>query len=94
VEEKPKDFFEIAVQNIVEYGDTDIFPFPIENHILHDRRDEIIKLLQEAYSFFKERFVQYPPFHIRALVPVGPAGFRWATQQDPFWNAFLLASTL
>lgn len=92
--QKAKSFFDAAVQNIVEYGDTDIFPFPIENHILHDRKAEVIKLLQEAYSFFDKHLVQYPPSHIRTLVPVGTTGFRWATQQDPFWNAFLLGSTL
>lgn len=91
---KPKGVFEVAVQNIVEYGDTDIFPFPIENHILHDRTQAVIKLLQEAYSHFDKEIVQFPPFHIRTLVPVGTMGFRWATQQDPFWNAFLLACVL
>ncbi len=89
-----KEFFEAAVQNIVNFGDTDIFPFPIENHIIYDQRDEFAKLLRKSYSQFKECFVLHPPNHINTLSPVGLNGFRWATQQDPFWNAFLLGVTL
>lgn len=90
----PKAIFEIAVQNIVEYGDTDIFPFPIENHILYDKKIEIIQLLRQAHSHFTKCFAQFRPHHIRTFSPVGNTGFRWATQQDPFWNAFLLGTTL
>ena len=89
-----KPFFDAAVDNIVGFGDTDIFPFPIENHILHDKKDDVVKLLRKAYSFFDDCFVQHPPSHVRTLAPVGTAAFRWATQQDPFWNAFLLGTTL
>jgi len=90
----PKMAFELAVQNIVEYGDTDIFPFPIETYVLYDKKDEVVKLLRQAYSYFQQCFEQHRPSHIRTLVPIGVSGFRWATQQDPFWNAFLLGSTI
>lgn len=90
----PKIYFEKAVQNVVRYGDTDIFPFPIENHILFDRQKEVVALLRQAYSYFDKCFIQFPPSNISTLSPVGPTGFRWATQQDPFWNAFLLGITL
>src|ERR1700688_1595631 len=89
-----KTFFNAAIRNIVEYGDTDIFPFPIENHILHDKRKEVSDLLRKARSYFKKCFVSYPPSHINTLAPVSTTGFRSATQQDPFWNAFLLGSCL
>ena len=39
-----KDFFAFAIDNISKYGDTDIFPFPIENHIFYDKKEETIKL--------------------------------------------------
>src|ERR1700741_1348752 len=94
MDQKAKLFFETAIQNIVEFGDTDIFPFPIENHILFDKKNDVAALLRRARSFFKKCFVQYPPSHIRTLSPVGVTGYRLATQQDPFWNAFLLGSTL
>jgi len=89
-----KPCLQTAIDNVVRFGDTDIFPFPIENHILHDKREDVVKLLRSAYSSFNDCFVLHPPSHINTLCPVGQSGFRWATQQDPFWNAFLLGITL
>jgi hypothetical protein len=94
VQQSLKVFFESAIQNVAQLGDTDIFPFPIENHILFDCKKDLVALLRQAYSKFDRCFVQYPPSHISTLSPVGPTGFRWATQQDPFWNAYLLGITL
>lgn len=31
-----KESLELAVKNIAKFGDTDIFPYPIENHIFND----------------------------------------------------------
>src|SRR5262245_7291363 len=90
----PKTAFDLAVRNIHAYGDTDIFPFPIESYVLRDKRDAVVRLLRQAYSYFDKCFGQHRPHHIRTLTPVGISGFRWATQQDPFWNAFLLGSTI
>jgi hypothetical protein len=89
-----KYFFNAALRNVVEHGDTDIFPFPIENHILHDKCKEVSDLLRKARSYFSKCFAQYPPSHINTLAPVSLTGFRSATQQDPFWNVFLLGSSL
>jgi hypothetical protein len=90
----PKTAFDLAVRNIDAHGDTDIFPFPIENYVLRDKQDDVVKLLRQTYSYFDKCFGQHRPHHIRTLTPVGISGFRWATQQDPFWNAFLLGSTI
>jgi hypothetical protein len=90
----PKTAFDLAVRNIDVHGDTDIFPFPIENYVLHDKKNDVVKLLRQAHSYFDKCFGQHRPHHIRTLTPVGISGFRWATQQDPFWNAFLLGSTI
>ena len=94
VKKSLKPFFEAAIDNVIQFGDTDIFPFPIENHFLFDRRKEIISLLRKTYSYFDKCFNQHLPSHISTLAPVGISGFRWATQQDPFWNVFFLGITL
>lgn len=90
----PKMAFDLAVKNIDAHGDTDIFPFPIENYVLRDKAKDVVKLLRQAYSHFDKCFGLYRPHHIRTLTPVGISGFRWATQQDPFWNAFFLGATI
>ncbi len=87
-------FFSKAIDNITSYGDTDIFPFPIENLIFREKKKEVTDLLQQAYSDFDNFFTQHPPNNISCLAPVSYFGFRWATQLDPFWNAYLLGITL
>ena len=57
-------------------------------------KDRITDLLHEAYSHFDETFLNRPPSHIHVLAPSGHTGFRWASQQDPFWNVFLLGVTI
>ena len=83
-----------ALENISQYGDTDIFPFPVENHVFHDQMDAVADLLFEIDINFHDRIAQYPPANHSALVPVGYTGFRWATQIDPLWNAHFLGVVL
>lgn len=82
--------FHRAVKNIVGFGDTDIFPFPIENHIFHDDLDAVVELLQKIHSNFDHFLNVSPPINNSDLAPVGYTGFRWATQIDPVWNAYFL----
>lgn len=89
-----KKYFEAALDNVVDHGDTDIFPFPIENRIFFDKREETIKLLQEIDGDFESFLSKYPPINQSALCPVGYTGFRWATQIDPIWNLYLLAMVI
>jgi hypothetical protein len=89
-----KDFFVRAIQNITKFGDTDIFPFPIENHILFDKQKEAVDLLMDMNQNFTERLAQFPPTNTNALAPVSYTGFRWATQLDPLWNAYFLGLVL
>ncbi len=89
-----KVFFERAIANVTKFGDTDIFPFPIENHIMFDNKSGAVALLLDLYSNFSERLAQYPPANYSALVPINYTGFRWATQIDPLWNAFFLGVVL
>lgn len=91
---KLKPYFELAIQNITSFGDTDIFPLPFENHVLFDRRDNIVKQLCSTFDEFDERFSSNPPQNISSLSPVGLGGFRWAAQIDPFWNAYFLGLVL
>lgn len=50
-----------AVRNIVRYGDTDIFPFPIENHILHDQVEEVVALLRSLETDVRQSLAVQPP---------------------------------
>lgn len=87
-------FFKAAVQNVYKHGDTDIFPFPIENRVFHDCIDQLSSLLVDAFGRFDDFFAQNPPDDIRSPVPVHHVGFRWATQLDPFWNTFFLGCVI
>lgn len=88
------DSFEFAVDNIIKFGDTDVFPFPIENRMLFDRRSEAINLLTDMYQRFDHYVNNVSPQFENMLAPSGYTGFRWATQIDPIWNAFLLGLVL
>jgi len=81
----------LAVRNVAQHGDTDVFPFPIENHWFHDQEDEVIRLLKAIDDSFNEHLGSYPVVSVTSLSSVGYAGFRGATQIDPLWNAYLLA---
>ncbi|MBW9062216.1 hypothetical protein JNB71_02695 [Rhizobium herbae] len=83
-------FFRASIDNIFKFGDTDIFPFPFENKIIYDEKEDFLRKLIEAHSNIEEYFAQNSPDDIRSMVPINHTGFRWAAQLDPFWNAFLL----
>lgn len=80
-----------AIQNITDFGDTDIFPYPIENRILFDKSKEVVDYLCEVDKDFDRFITAYPPANYGTLAPVGYTGFRWATQIDPLWNVYYLA---
>jgi len=84
----------LAVNNIIKFGDTDIFPFPFENHIFFDLGEEITNLIVEYDNNFDQYLNSYPPTNVSSLIPVSSTGFRWGTQLDPIWNAHFLASVL
>jgi Reverse transcriptase (RNA-dependent DNA polymerase) len=83
-----------AVQNISSWGDTDVFPFPVENHILHDQSQEVVGLLESVATSFDRSINEFPIENYSTLAPVGYTGFRWTTQIEPFWNAYLLGLVL
>jgi|SRR5579872_173270 len=87
-------YFKMAIANVIKHGDTDIFPFPIENHIFFDKQTECVTLLHEIHRDFDGNLSRHPPAHDAALSPVNYTGFRWATQMDPLWNLYFLALVL
>ena len=89
-----REHLELAIQNIVRHGDTDIFPFPFENRMFFDDTKTTVDLLLEYHKNFEEYLNRHPPRHVSSLVPAGYSGFRWATQLDPIWNAYFLACVL
>lgn len=89
-----RQFFEMAIDNIINYGDTDIFPFPIENHIFFDCKNEILDLLEKIYKNFDDYLTKIPPINEQALQGVGYTGLRSVCQIDPIWNAYFLGIVL
>jgi hypothetical protein len=83
-----------AVENVATWGDTDVFPLPIENHIMHDHGSQVVELIRGIEPSFDARLNSEPVQSYSTLAPVGYVGFRWATQIDPMWNAYLLSLVL
>jgi hypothetical protein len=86
--------FRRAIDNVANWGDTDVFPFPVENHVMHDVPEEVVALLVDIAANFDATLQAIPIAEFSTLAPVGYTGFRWATQIDPFWNAYLLSLVL
>jgi len=88
------DYFKMAVDNISKFGDTDIFPFPIENSLFYDMPLKVSELLKDIEDNFTNWLSVYPVECIRTCVPIAYTGFRWATVIDPLWNSFLLSQVI
>lgn len=88
--EEMENAFRFAVQNVARYGDTDVFPFPIENHVFFDKTQETVEILLKMHADLNKATAEFPPLVEGMLAPVGYTGFRWATQIDPIWNAYFL----
>lgn len=93
---KIKEAFRLAVKNIATHGDTDVFPFPVDNAIFNDLSSDITDLLDdiEHTNDFNTVFNTYPLITNTDLTSVGYTGFRAVTQIDPIWNAYLLGSII
>jgi Reverse transcriptase (RNA-dependent DNA polymerase) len=84
----------MAIDNIAAWGDTDVFPLPPENHAFFDRADDVVELLDDLHTNFQDWVNQHGPINESALAMVGYTAFRWVTQVDPLWNAYLLGLVL
>jgi hypothetical protein len=81
----------LAIKNIASHGDTDIFPFPLENHLFHDKPTEVCQVLQDVDKDFFGTMTRVPVLTAKELSAVGYSGFRLGAQLAPLWNAYLLA---
>ena len=88
------DAFDLAIANVASFGDTDIFPSPLDRFPCRDSPSEVVKVLKHIESNFNEYLATQPPENIYALVPLGYTSFRWATQIDPYWNLYFLSLVL
>ena len=91
---KPDVAFNLAVRNIAKWGDTDVFPFAPENHVLHDQSRDVVDLLEDIDADIDGAIIKYPPLIEGALSLVTYEGFRWVAQIDPIWNAYFLGTVL
>ena len=80
----------LAVRNVARHGDTDVYPYPLENHWFYDDEASVVELLLKLDSDFDGWLRSNPPSYATGLSSVGYNGFRAATQIDPIWNAYLL----
>ena len=72
------EYFECAINHIVDFGDTDIFPFPFELKFLDKCKEKVVAELSSM------DLTQYHPMSlIEALVPKSKFGFRTAHQPFP-----------
>jgi len=86
-----KNSLHMAVNNVAKFGDTDIFPYPIDNHILNDMPEATVSVLEQIDKNFDIAIKNLPVLTARNLSVVGYSGFRWGTQIDPIWNIYLLS---
>lgn len=84
----------LAIKNIANFGDTDIFPYPIENRLLFDAAADAAKVLRDIDIDFDSSLAKMPVLTSKELAAVGYSGFRQGTQIDSVWNAYLLALVL
>lgn len=82
--------FEAALRNVTRRGDTDVLPYPIETQIFADKSREALELLQRTDAKFNQFVRDDKPYYEASLYPAGFSGYRWVTQIDPLWNAYLL----
>jgi Reverse transcriptase (RNA-dependent DNA polymerase) len=87
----PDSALDLAIKNIANFGDTDIFPFPIENRLLFDLSDAASAVLKDVDKDFESSLARMPVLTSKELAAVGYNGFRQGTQVDSVWNAYLLA---
>ena len=70
--------YRCALEHVVEYGDTDVFPYPFELKFLKDYADNVAEKLSSI------DLTQYSPMSlIESLIPKTKFGFRIAHQPYP-----------
>lgn len=54
----------LAIKNIANYGDTDIFPFCIDNRIFHDNQEDVFTILEKIDNEFNDYLEKNTPSSI------------------------------
>src|SRR5690606_39971356 len=70
----------VSLKNIARHGDTDVFPFPLEKLVFHDRYEDCKALLAEIHAKFDEYIARFPPNTLETLTQVGYTGDRKSTR--------------
>lgn len=83
-----------ALRNVVAFGDTDVFAFPLEQEVFKSDMDLAMRVVARLDREFDEVIKRSPPANESSLVPAGYSGFRWATQIDPVWNVYFLSCVM
>ena len=86
-----KQHFEQALSNVIQHGDTDVFPFPFERLLFQEKFTDVVKVLENINRDIEKALSERPPLNLVKLSQVGYYGFRQVTLLEPFWNAYLLA---
>ncbi|MFA8300202.1 MAG: hypothetical protein ACEPOV_08575 [Hyphomicrobiales bacterium] len=88
---------ELAIDNVLSYGDTDVFPIPIDNIFFPEHRNDVIRIIKEldtkAHSFQSLlEYINNNKFEsINTYKAVGYSAYRWVTQLNPYINILLLS---
>jgi len=73
-----KDTISWVINHLLEWGDTDIFPYPAELQFLKDSKEEIVSTLSEL-----NLRSYYPVSYVESLFPKSKYGFRVAHRLFP-----------
>jgi hypothetical protein len=80
-----------AIRNVAAFGDTDLFPDPIEAVLFNQAPRKTRQAVIELHQSFSKTGRLSTPETLRALFPVGQFGYRLGSQIDPVWNLYLLS---
>ncbi len=95
-----QDAIALAIDNVIHFGDTDIFPNSIENIIFEDNRDDVIEHFKALDSKLNDKKALQEYIALNSIsnfstaCPVGFTGYRWATLIDPYWNLYFLSKVI
>lgn len=48
-----REHFRLALRNVTDHGDTDIFPYPVENRVFRDEQNAVLDLLEDYHANFQ-----------------------------------------
>lgn len=91
---KTTDALKLAVKNVATFGDTDVFPSPLDRFPCQDTPEIMVEMLEKVRASFDQNLAESPPENIDTLASLGYTAFRWVTQIDPMWNLYYLSLVL